>query len=202
MDGQISWLGAPISPDYRSMAGQVHLDVGSGQFLKAEPGLAKLLGVLSLQSLPRRFALDFRDIFSQGFAFDFVRGDVQIARGVATTNNLQMKGVNAAVLMEGSADIEHETQDLHVVVVPEINAMTASLVATAINPVIGLGSFLAQVFLRGPLIAAATQEFSVRGTWSDPEVAKLPRRPLRAPATDSAAASAAPPAPAASEEKP
>src|SRR2546429_7236334 len=28
-----------------------------------------------------------------------------------------------------------ETQNLHVVVVPEINAMTASLVATAINPV-------------------------------------------------------------------
>ena len=199
MEGQVAWLGAPISPDYRSMSGQVHLDVGAGQFLKAEPGLAKLLGVLSLQSLPRRFALDFRDIFSQGFAFDFVRGDVRIARGVATTNNLQMKGVNAAVLMEGSADIEHETQDLHVVVVPEINALTASLVATAINPVIGLGSFLAQVFLRGPLIAAATQEFSVRGTWSDPEVTKLAKRRLGAePAARTDASGNAP----VSEEKP
>ena len=48
----------------------------AGQFLKADPGLAKLLGVLSLQSLPRRLALDFRDVFSEGFAFDFVRGDV------------------------------------------------------------------------------------------------------------------------------
>ena len=33
-------------------------------------------------------------------------------------------------------------------VVPEINAGTASLVATAINPAIGLGTFLAQMFLR------------------------------------------------------
>lgn len=200
MEGQIAWMGAPINPDYRSMMGQIHLDVGTGQFLKAEPGLAKLLGVLSLQSLPRRFALDFRDIFSQGFAFDFVRGDVRIARGVATTNNLQMKGVNAAVLMEGSADIERETQDLHVVVVPEINALTASLVATAINPVIGLGSFLAQVFLRGPLIAAATQEFSVRGTWSEPEVTKLPRRAPGAPPPEPAPAST-PAAPAAVSEE-
>lgn len=198
MEGQVAWLGAPISPDYRSMTGQVHLDVGAGQFLKVEPGLAKLLGVLSLQSLPRRFALDFRDLFSQGFAFDFVRGDVRITRGVATTNNLQMKGVNAAVLMEGSADIERETQDLHVVVVPEINALTASLVATAINPVIGLGSFLAQVFLRGPLIAAATQEFSVRGTWSDPEVTKLPRRRLGSPALSANPSDNAP----VTEEKP
>ena len=99
--------------------------------------------------MPRRLTLDFRDVFSEGFAFDFVRGDLRIEQGVAMTNNLQMKGVNAAVLMEGRADIARETQELHVVVVPEINAMTASLVATAINPVIGLGSFLAQVFLRG-----------------------------------------------------
>jgi uncharacterized protein YhdP len=57
--------------------------------------------VLSLQALPRRLTLDFRDVFSEGFAFDFVRGDVTIEQGIAATNNLQMKGVNAAVLMEG-----------------------------------------------------------------------------------------------------
>ncbi len=176
MEGQVGWIGAPFSPDYRSMAGQVNLNIEAGQFLKADPGLAKLLSVLSLQSLPRRLTLDFRDVFSEGFAFDFVRGDMHIEQGVASTNNLQMKGVNAAVLMEGSADIDKETQDLRVVVVPEINAMTASLVATAINPVIGLGSFLAQVFLRGPLIEAATQEFRVDGAWSDPRVVRVPRR--------------------------
>ena len=182
IEGQVGWLGSPLSPDYRSMTGLMNVNMESGQFLKADPGLAKLLSVLSLQSLPRRFALDFRDVFSEGFAFDFVRGDVRIAEGVATTNNLQMKGVNAAVLMEGSADIQHETQQLHVVVVPEINAMTASLVATAINPVIGLGSFLAQVFLRGPLIQAATQEFRIDGTWADPRVERVERRKPAAPA--------------------
>ncbi len=183
MSGQVAWMGAPLSPDYPSMTGQVHVDMQAGQFLKADPGLAKLLSVLSLQSIPRRLTLDFRDVFSEGFAFDFVRGDVRIERGLATTNNLQMKGLNAAVLMEGKTDLEHETQDLHVVVVPEINAMTASLVATAINPVIGLGSFLAQVFLRGPLIQAATQEFRVDGTWTDPRVEKVARRGKAATST-------------------
>jgi uncharacterized protein YhdP len=149
--------------------------------MKADPGLAKLLGVLSLQSLPRRLALDFRDVFSEGFAFDFVRGDVSIDSGIAGTNNLQMKGVNAAVLMEGKADIARETQDLKVVVVPEINAGTASLVATVINPALGLGTFLAQMFLREPLMKAATQEFHVDGTWADPRVTRI-GRPGTAPA--------------------
>jgi len=186
LEGQVAWVGAPINPDYHTMTGQLNVAVEGGQFLKADPGLAKLLGVLSLQSLPRRLTLDFRDVFSHGFAFDFVRGDVRIERGVASTNNLQMKGVNAAVLMEGQADIAHETQDLHVVVVPEINAMTASLVATAINPVIGLGSFLAQYVLRGPLSAAATQEFRIEGTWADPRIVRLAHRKPAAPADPSA----------------
>ena len=58
-----------------------------------DPGIAKLLGVLSLQSLPRRLTLDFRDIFQQGFAFDGIDGDVKIGQGQATTRNLRMRGV-------------------------------------------------------------------------------------------------------------
>lgn len=161
----------------------MQIDMASGQFLKADPGLAKLLGVLNLQALPRRLTLDFRDVFSEGFAFDFVRGNVQIEQGIARTNNLQMKGVNAAVLMQGQANILHETQNLQVVVVPEINALTASLVATAINPVVGLSSFLAQMLLRGPLIAATTKEFRIDGSWTAPQVhaitatSRLPQTP-------------------------
>ena len=70
--------------------------------------------------------------------------------------------------MDGKADLQRETQDIRVVVVPEINAGTASLIATAINPAVGLGTFLAQIFLRRPLMEAATQEFHVDGSWVDP----------------------------------
>ena len=176
MEGQIGWAGSPLSLDYPSMSGQFKVNMEAGQFLKADPGIAKLLGVLSLQSLPRRLALDFRDVFSEGFAFDFVRGDVNISQGVAATNNLQMKGVNAAVLMEGSANIARETQNIKVVVVPEINAGTASLIATVINPALGLGSFLAQYFLRRPLIEATTQEFHISGSWANPQITKVERK--------------------------
>ena len=176
INGSVGWVGSPMSLDYASLSGQLHVDIKSGQFLKVDPGAAKLLGVLSLQSLPRRLVLDFRDLFSEGFAFDFVRGDATIAQGVARTNNLQMKGINAAVLMDGSADIANETQDLKVVVVPEINAGTAALIATAINPAIGLGTFLAQFLLSQPLQSAATQEFRITGEWADPQVDKVDRR--------------------------
>ncbi|MDO8889758.1 MAG: AsmA-like C-terminal region-containing protein, partial [Hydrogenophaga sp.] len=182
IEGSVGWIGSPLAPDYPTLSGQLQADFERGQFLKVEPGAGRLLGVLSLQALPRRLALDFRDVFSDGFAFDFVRGDARIEQGVLFTNNLQMKGVNAAVLMEGTADLAREQQDLKVVVVPEINAGTASLIATAINPAIGLGSFLAQFLLRQPLQSAGTQEFRVSGSWADPQVTKVDRTPPAAPA--------------------
>ena len=177
LDGSLGWTGSPFSPHYPSMQGQLKLDVGAGQFLKADPGVAKLLGVLSLQSLPRRLTLDFRDVFSSGFAFDHVRGDVVVQRGIASTNNLQMKGVNAGVLMEGSADLDQETQDLRVLVVPEIDAGTAALVATAINPAIGIGAFVAQLVLKRPLIKAATREFQIGALGRSAGQACRPGRP-------------------------
>jgi uncharacterized protein YhdP len=184
MAGQVGWQGSPFSPDYNSMSGQFNINLERGQFLKADPGVTRLLGVLSLQSLPRRLKLDFSDLFSEGFLFDFVRGDVLITQGMASTNNLQMKGVSAAVLIEGKADIQRETQDIKVVVVPELNAGTASLVYSAINPVVGITSFLAQYFLRRPLIKSNTQEFRVQGSWKDPKVVKVDTPPAnKTPAT-------------------
>ncbi len=182
--GRIGWQGSPLSPEVAGLSGQMRVDVERGRFLKADPGAARLASVLSLQALPRRLMLDFSDVFREGFVFDDFGGDVRITNGVARTENLRMRGVAAAVLMEGQADLQHETQDLRVVVVPEINAGGASLVYAAINPAVGLGTFLAQLFLRKPMIEANTREFHVTGSWADPQVDPVPRQ------------SAAPPRPA------
>jgi uncharacterized protein (TIGR02099 family) len=176
LSGQVGWLGSPFTIDYPSLSGQLKVAIDAGQFLKVDPGAARLLGVLSLQSLPRRLSLDFRDVFQEGFAFDSITGDVKITQGVAQTNNLRMRGVQALVLMEGSADIGHETQDLRVVVVPEISAATAALAYAVINPAIGLGAFLAQTLLKKPLSEAGTREFHVSGPWSDPKVERVARK--------------------------
>jgi uncharacterized protein (TIGR02099 family) len=191
--GQLGWQGSPLSPDYPSMSGQLHVALDAGQFLQAEPGVGRLLGVLSLQSLPRRLLLDFRDVFSQGFAFDSFAGDLRIDKGVAHTSNLRMVGVQAAVLMEGQADLAAETQDLRVLVVPELNVGGASLAYAAINPAIGLGTFLAQWLLRKPMAAAGTEEFHVTGMWDAPKVDRIEKSERKPPEPAASAASGAAP---------
>jgi uncharacterized protein YhdP len=70
LKGKIGWNGPPTELDYATLSGEMKLDASKGQFVKLDPGAGKLLGLISLQTLPRRFSLDFGDIFSQGFAFD------------------------------------------------------------------------------------------------------------------------------------
>jgi uncharacterized protein YhdP len=157
--------------------GRLRVALASGQFLHADPGGARFLGVLSLQALPRRLLLDFRDVFDEGFAFDSIAGDIDVAQGVASTRNLRMAGVQATVLMQGSADLRHETQDLQVVVVPNFDASGAALATMVINPAIGLGTLVAQWLLREPLAAASTREFQVSGAWADPQVRSVEHKP-------------------------
>jgi uncharacterized protein (TIGR02099 family) len=173
LKGQLTWKGSLINPDFDSLNGHFSLDVEKGQFLKTDPGASRLLGVLNLQALPRRLTLDFRDLFGEGFAFDQFKGDIAVKDGTASSENLIMKGVSGTVLLNGSANIGAETQDLRVVVVPEINAGTASLLYSTVNPIVGLTSFIAQYVIRKPLIQANTRTFHINGSWNEPNVTRI-----------------------------
>jgi len=87
-----------------------------------------------------------------------------------------MRGLTATVLIEGNADLRAETQNLHVLVLPVINAGSASLVyALLANPAIGLGTFLAQLVLKDPLSKVFSFEYDVSGPWADPQVVRRDR---------------------------
>lgn len=193
--GTLGWDGSPLAFDLPSLGGRLAMDMKNGQFLQLDPGAARLLGVLSLQQLPRRLSLDFRDVFQQGFAFDTATASVQVERGMASTENLRLRGLQVLVAMAGTADIGRETQDLHVVVVPELNASGATLAYAAINPAVGLGAFVGQWLLREPLRLASAREFRVTGHWDEPKVERLVRSlldPLPASATARADSASAP----------
>ncbi len=178
MSGDISWSGLPYDLDIPSLSGQIEMNVESGQFLKQDPGAAKLLGVLSLQALPRLLKLDFHDVFSEGLAFDGISANALIQRGVLRTDNLKMHGVAATILMDGSADIAHETTNLRVVVIPEFNLGTGPLVyGLAVNPIVGIGSYLAQLFLRAPVMKALTYQMRISGPWKSPTIVKIDNPP-------------------------
>jgi uncharacterized protein (TIGR02099 family) len=178
LSGKVRWVGAPWGIDYPTLTGEVELALEKGQFLKVDPGAAKLISVFNLQSIPKRLSFDFSDLVDQGFAFDKVTGKAKIDAGVLHTENMEINGTQAKVSITGSADIASETQDLRIKVRPEINAGLASLAYVAVNPAIGLGTLLAQTLFRRPLQEAFAVEMDVSGSWIDPKVVQRKREAI------------------------
>ncbi|MBE0625067.1 MAG: TIGR02099 family protein [Burkholderiales bacterium] len=174
--GKLGWAGNPQSIDYPTLGGDISLVAEKGQFLKIEPGIGKLLGILSLQALPRRITLDFRDIFSEGFAFDNITATATVANGVMRTQNFAMQGPSAQVAMSGNIDLSHETQALKVRVVPSVgDSLSLAGGLMLANPVAGVATLLAQRLFKDPLGQAFAFEYSITGPWADPKVEKLAR---------------------------
>jgi len=183
LDGQLRWQGAPSRLDYPTLAGNMKLSAEAGQFNKLEPGVGRLLGILSLQSLPRRITLDFRDVFSAGFAFDGISGSIDVADGVMRTDDLEIRGPAARVRMRGTADVKAETQSLRVAVQPTLSESIAiGAAASLLNPVAGVVAYLAQKALSDPIEKLFAYEYEITGTWDDPDVQRLGAG--QAPATE------------------
>ncbi len=177
--GQLQWTGAPNDFDYPTLSGKFNLQSGAGQFLKIDPGIGKLLGVLSLQALPRRITLDFRDVFSEGFAFDDINGDFVIDNGQMRTDNLKLAGPAAAVAIKGDIDLARETQMLNVRVQPALSSSVSAGAAVLFiaNPLVGAavgaGALLAQKFLNNPIDQMFSYDYRVTGSWVDPVVERV-----------------------------
>ena len=181
MQAALEWAGDPTTIDYPTLSGTVQLQSEDGQFLEIEPGIGKLVSLMSLQALPRRLTLDFRDVFSKGFQFDRIAAAADIQRGMMKIRDFKMRGSAADVDMSGEVDLARETQNLRVRVVPQLGD-TASTVIGLINPLLMFPAAIAQRILKDPLGHIFAFNYTVSGGWADPKVAKRGVEAEEAPA--------------------
>jgi uncharacterized protein (TIGR02099 family) len=181
VQGSLTWQGDPGALDFATLGGELQMQAQNGQFLEIEPGLGKLIGLMSLQSLPKRITLDFRDVFSKGFQFERISAAAPVERGVMQLKEFRMRGSAADVDMRGDVDLTKETQDLRVRVVPSLALGDSAAVGLAIvNPVAGIAAAIAQRLLKNPLGQIFSFDYAVTGPWSDPKVAKIQAPPSQA----------------------
>lgn len=187
LNGRVNWLGHAAAFDLARMSGSVKLDLRKGRFAQIDPGAARLLGVLSLQSLSRRIRLDFTDVFSSGFAFDSLTGSAEIDAGVFRSSNVLLQGPAAKVTLQGEADLANNRQQVAVRITPTLSEGVAVLTgASLLNPVLGAITFAAQKLLKDPVSQILSFDYEVTGSLADPQVRKVGQRvenkPVAAPA--------------------
>jgi uncharacterized protein YhdP len=173
LSGQLGWDGSPAAIDFPTLNGKVNADLEHGQILKVNPGAAKLLGAFSLQSLAHFLTLNGQDVVGKGLPFEKITGSANFTNGIGRTNDFTMITAPARVQVTGLVDLPEKTQDLHAKVTPTISLGTAAIGAAIVNPLLGLGTLVADLVLSKSIGHAFSRDYSITGPWSKPVVQRV-----------------------------
>ncbi len=170
----LQWPGSPFQVSLKKVEGAADLKLRSGHILGMNPGLGKILGLLSLENLlTRRLKLDFSDVVKKGFVFDKLEANMLFKSGMVETDNLFIDGPAAKVKISGQANLTSKAIDLQMLVTPKVGntlPVVASL-TTGAMPVVGAGVWGVWIVdkLTGSRISEVSQKsYHVTGTWDAP----------------------------------
>jgi len=162
------WPGPPAAFALSRLNGQVEFSVVDGNITKASAGTGRLLGLLSVQALPKRLALDFRDVFDSGFSFDEAGGTFEMRNGTATTDNVLLRSSSANISVTGSTDLVSREYDQLLTIRPGVGNTLPIIGALAAGPGGAAAGLALQSLLQEPLAEATQVQYSVTGSWEDP----------------------------------
>ena len=169
----IEWSRLPWSFDYAGLSGKAELALKEGVFDDVDSRSARVLELLSMQSLNRLLSADLNadESFQEGFPWSSIEGAFDIKQGVVDTKNLAVNSPVATISLEGNSSLVDQTWDLRAVVRPNLD-MSGTALATGflVNPIVGLSALVGQYLLRNPVESALSQRFSVGGTWDKPVI--------------------------------
>ncbi|MFC1701606.1 YhdP family protein [Pseudomonadota bacterium] len=164
------WQGPPASFALERLNGEMDVSVTQGNILTANAGAGRMLGLLSLTELPRRLAMDFRDVFDEGFSFDEAKGTMKFENGISRTDDMTLSSTAAEISILGSTDLVAETFDYEFVVRPGVSKTLPVIGAIAGGPIGAAAGLALQALLRNALGEAAEARYTIRGTWDDPQI--------------------------------
>lgn len=171
------WPGSPAEFALSRLNGEVEFTVVQGNIMDADAGPGRLLGLLSIQSLPRRLALDFRDVFDSGFTFDKASGTFAMKNGLASTDDVLLISSAATISLSGSTNLVEQQYDQVLTVRPGLGNTLPIIGAIAAGPGGAAAGLALQGLLQQQLGKATQVQYTIRGSWDDPEIEQIVDKP-------------------------
>lgn len=183
----VNWAAAPAGFSLGLLKGSANIALKDGQILDIEPGGGRLLGLLSVQTIPRRLALDFKDVFAKGFRFDKMKGHFNFADGNAYTTDYYIDGPPGRINIEGRTGLLARDYDQRVSFRPDLSS-SLPLVGTLLG---GTSAGVAMIVVDriARIFGKQTDdlarfEYTLSGSWEEPVFTPVVRREGKAALSD------------------
>lgn len=169
----LDWPGNPAQFHRATLNGSVDLEISDGRMSDIEPGISRVLGLLSLDALKRRLKFDFGDLLKEGYSFDRISGHFELENGQARTRDLVVNGPSGKIEIGGRIGLAERDFDQVVQVTPKLDATLVIASTIAGGPLAGAAAFLAQRLLSEEVDRINRFEYAVTGSWDDPQLTPL-----------------------------
>jgi uncharacterized protein (TIGR02099 family) len=173
---QLGWLSRPWDISLAQAQGELAFRLEDGRIIESggASNILRIFGILNLNSLARRFKLDFSDLLKSGLAYDSLSGRYRFERGLARTlEPLRLQGPSADMTMTGSLNLLSESveQEMEVTLPLTSNIPLAAVLLGA--PQVAGAMFLIDKLIGDKLEKVTTIRYRVSGDWNDPEVSVM-----------------------------
>ncbi|MGD8323429.1 MAG: YhdP family protein [Gammaproteobacteria bacterium] len=176
----LRWPGGPAGNWLDHVSGDLSLRIAEGSMLDIEPGAGRLVGLMSIVALPRRLALDFRDVFNRGFVFDEISADFAIIDGNAFTDNLILAGPAAEIGVAGRTGLRDKDFRQQAIVTAEPGNMLPTVGGLIAGPGVGAALLIFTRIFKRPLRGIGRASYCITGSWDEPSVERLTAEQLEA----------------------
>lgn len=174
----MNWDDSLVNYELSKVNGRLKLQFVDGQIVKlseqakAQMGIGRVLNLFSLQSLPRRLALDFRDLTQEGFDFEKLGGDFVMRNGNVFTKNATMQGSVATVAVHGRLGLKKKDYHLKLAITPHVTSSLPVVAAITGGPAAGVAAWIAEKVFSGAVNQVTTINYKVSGPWDHPVIQK------------------------------
>jgi uncharacterized protein (TIGR02099 family) len=170
----LGWEGNPTAFDIYKLEGDSHIELHSGNLTGVNPGLGRIIGLLSIESIQRRVKLDFSDLNSKGFSFDKLVSDIKLRPGVISSENIIINSPSSRIELSGKSFLKKQELDFTMYVIPKVSVGLPVAAAIAVgNPAVGAAIWLFDQATGSKIGEISKYKYRVTGTWGAPKIDEI-----------------------------
>jgi uncharacterized protein YhdP len=170
LNSHFTWTNSLFNFDWDSLTGNADFILKDGVLKNVAPGSGRLIGLLSLNALPRRLLLGFSDVVANGLEFDKIAGSYIIAGEKLITNDTHMDSTSAKVLVTGSTGLRSQIYDQQMIITPKVRQTLPVLGGIIAGAGVGWGLLLFEKVFKSVIDKSVEIKYIIKGTWDDPQI--------------------------------